>query len=272
MRSQILNFALLILGLTSAVNAAGPTGLLNDTGQTQCLNAAGTALEACSQANSGDASSRPRQDGRFGRDPAAANPAASGFTKPAGSGGSGGFAFIPLKADGTAITGNPPFPAPDPANAASLRCIHDTVTNLIWEVKTDTVPNGDLQDKDWTYAWGSNTNPGSLCFTGSTNCNTANYITALNAANVCPVSGAGAWRLPSRRELLSIVEHQALNPAINGGYFPNTMSKSYWSADVYPPDQNRVWNVDFLNGFTYGFVGPGLVSDSIYIRLVRSGP
>ena len=147
-----VRLAVCLLLAAAATHAAGPTGHLNDTGQTRCLNVAGNALEPCSQANTGNASTRPGQDGRFGRDPAAANPAQSGFTKPAGSGGSGGFAFIPLKADGTAITGSPPFTAPDPTNPASLRCVHDTVTNLIWEVKTDS-GTPDIQDKDYTYAW-----------------------------------------------------------------------------------------------------------------------
>jgi hypothetical protein len=99
---------------TAAVEAAGgPTGLLNDTGQTQCLNVAGTALEACSEANSGDTSPYPRQDGRFGRDPAAGKPGISGYGKPAGS---GGFAFTPLDVNGNpiALTGNPPVPSETP--------------------------------------------------------------------------------------------------------------------------------------------------------------
>ena len=135
------------LGLTTELHAA-PSGLLNDTGQTRCLNTAGTALEACSAANTGNTSPNPGQDGRYGRDAAAANPGASGFSKPAGSGGSGGFAFIPLDVNGNAIplTGTPPVPSATP------RCIQDTVTNLIWEVKTTS----GLQNQANTYGWGSN--------------------------------------------------------------------------------------------------------------------
>lgn len=145
---NVLFPALLALAGASSVQAAGPTGLLNDTGQTQCLNQAGNALEACSEANTGNASARPGQDGRFGRDPAAANPAASGFSKPAGSGGSGGFAFTPLDVNGNAIalSGTPPIPSATP------RCIWDRVTNLIWEVKTTS----GLQDQANTYGWGNN--------------------------------------------------------------------------------------------------------------------
>lgn len=268
MRSLTIIPALVALTGVPAAQAAGPTGLLNDTGQAHCSSDAGNV--ACSAANTGDASSRPGQDGRFGRDAAAANPAASGFAKPAGSGGNDGFAFIPLKVDGTAITGNPPFVAPDPGNAASLRCVHDTVTNLIWEVKTDNA-TPDLQDKDWTYTWGNNT--GANCFAGS-NCNTNSYISALNAASVCPVSGAGAWRLPTRRELLSIVDRgRQPSPLIDTAYFPNTpYMVNYWSGNLYAPDTIYTWVVSFQMGWTTIDNNLNSNYNPRYLRLVRSGP
>lgn len=245
--------------VATLAQAAGPTGALNDTGQTRCLNTAGTALEACSTANTGNASTRPGQDGRFGRDPAAANAGASGLTKPAGSGGSGGFAFTPLDVSGNpiALTGTPPVPS------ASPRCIWDRVTNLIWEVKTD---DGGLQDKDWTFRWGATTG-GTGCL-GGTNCNTTNYIAALNGASVCPVTGAGVWRLPTRRELLSIVDHNRSSPSIDTAYFPYTVSGYYWSSDSYTPYPAYAWGVVFSNGDT------SLADNqtvSVSVRLVRSG-
>ncbi len=242
--------------------AAAPSGLLNDTGQTRCLNSAGNALEACSTANTGNASARPGQDGRFGRDPAAGNPGAPGFSKPPGSGGSGGFAFTPLDVSGTAIalTGSPPVPSATP------RCIWDRVTNLIWEVKTDD--NG-LQDKDWTYGWGANTT--GTCDVGQSpaGCSTNNYISALNAVagGVCPVAGAGAWRLPTLPELLSIVDHDRSSPGIDVNYFPNTVNSYYWSATVYVPDPAYAWYVYFYDGYTLAYDQ----SDSFHVRLVRSG-
>lgn len=267
MRSPLFPVLLALAGASSA-QATGPTGLLNDTGQAHCSSDGG--IVACSAANTGDASSRPGQDGRFGRDPAAANPAASGFAKPAGSGGNDGFAFVPLKVDGAAITGNPPFVAPDPGNAASLRCVHDTVTNLIWEVKTDNA-TPDLQDKDWTYTWGDNT--GSNCFAGS-NCNTNSYINALNAASVCPVSGAGPWRLPTRRELLSIVDRGfQSSPHIDTAYFPNTPPiGDYWSSNLYLPNTWYTWVVSFQTGGTTIVNNLSGNYNPRPVRLVRSGP
>jgi hypothetical protein len=44
------------------------TSPLNDTGQALCFDAATNGLAPCTAANTGDGSSHPRQDGRFGRD------------------------------------------------------------------------------------------------------------------------------------------------------------------------------------------------------------
>jgi hypothetical protein len=55
------------------------------------------------------------------------------------------------------------------------------------------------------------------------------YDTAYNATskNVCGELGAG-WRLPSKRELMSIVNFGAYNPAIDTTYFSATKSMPYW--------------------------------------------
>ncbi len=236
--------------------AAAPSGLLNDTGQTRCLNSVGNALEACSATNTGDGSSYPRQDGRFGRDPAAGNPGASGFSKPAGSGGSGGFAFTPLDVSGTAIalTGSPPVPSAIP------RCIRDEVTNLIWEVKTTS----GLQNQNHTYGWGTN-NTGTC--TGGSGCTSNAYIADVNALNLCGET-ANDWRLPTLPEQLSIVDHGRSNPAIDVHYFPNTMSSFYRGATVYTTISIAAWGVDFNLGFTDAITK----NTAYYVRLVRNGP
>ncbi len=253
---------LLVLGLAPGVRAA-PSGQLNDTGQTRCLNAAGTALEACGASNTGNASTRPGQDGRFGRDPAAASPAQSGLTKPAGSGGSGGFAFTPLDVDGReiALTGNPPAPSVTP------RCIWDRVTNLIWEVKTDNNP-ADIQDKDHTYAWRAATPSGSPACGLLLSCNTNNCISIVDDQDICGEVSQNDWRLPTRRELLSIVDHhRSSSPVIDTGYFPNALDNVYWSADGRASDPVSAWVVSFANGDT----GASSQTTPRRVRLVRSG-
>lgn len=83
--------SLMLMLAAMGSQAVEPTSLLTDTGQTRCLDAAGTSLEACSATNSGDMAPFPGQDGRFGRDPAYA---AGKFTKIGG--GLAAFDFTPL--------------------------------------------------------------------------------------------------------------------------------------------------------------------------------
>ncbi|CAK0760232.1 hypothetical protein CCP4SC76_3260028 [Gammaproteobacteria bacterium] len=73
--------------------ASFATGAINDTGQVTCYN--GSSLAACTEANTGDTSTYPRQDGRYGRD---AQADAGNLTKTGG--GVGGFDFTALDANG----------------------------------------------------------------------------------------------------------------------------------------------------------------------------
>ncbi|MBK9443648.1 MAG: DUF1566 domain-containing protein [Comamonadaceae bacterium] len=229
LRSALTLVSALLLG--ASVTQAAPTGPLNDTGQTQCANAS-DVLVACDSAATGDASTRPRQDGRFGRD--VASPTKVG-------GGAAGFDFTPLDASGNAIalTGSPAVPSATP------RCVKDNVTNLIWEVKTAS-PLKDLQDYTYTYAWGSSIADTATCDASMSSCNTDVFITALNAANLCGET-ANDWRLPTRRELLSIVHNGRTNaPAIDVNYFPVTPFFC-WTSDTFA-DFRITFGSSFFNG------------------------
>jgi len=243
-----LPLAAAVLLAASAAQAA-PTGLLNDTGQTQCADAS-DALVACDSATTGNTGARPRQDGRFGRD--VASPSKVG-------GGAAGFDFTPLDASGTGIALTPGVTL---VPVSTPRCAKDNLTNLIWEVKT----TAGLQDTNHRYAWGNNAGA-ATCGATVTPCNTDAYIAALNAANLCGET-ANDWRLPTRRELLSLV-HRGLTtpPMIDANYFPATQSDWYWTSDTNAPDPSVAWIVSFFYGYAYG----GYKSDSFYVRLVRSG-
>jgi hypothetical protein len=256
---------------------------LNDTGQTDCYTAADAvdgvpASDPTSAA--ADAGDRPRQDCRYGRDAAIAVGAA---TK-AGS-GAAGFDFTALDASGTETSFS--------TGATPHACVHDNVTGLTWEVKTD---DAGLRDKDHTYTWYSDTlrgdgvtdgrdgtanelnggtagtENGGTCFNkydASTNsagnyCDTAGYVAAVNAAGLC---GYSDWRLPSREELRSIAHYGASNPAIDTAAFPNTNSSNYWSASTFVPDPAGAWSVFFGNGNDYAYTKP----NDDYVRLVRGG-
>ncbi len=217
----------LLLGTSTA--QAAPTGLLNDTGQTQCDNGS-NVMAACNSANTGDAATYKRQDGRFGRDPA--TPAKVG-------GGAAGFDFTKVCMNGSLNCTGVANVTASPA-AADWACTQDNVTNLIWSLESG---NG-----NWT-TYANTTLP-----------------TATNSASRCGYSTG--WRLPTRRELLSIV-HNGLSaaPMVDASYFPSTQSNWYWTSDTYAPSPSYAWFVYFYNGFSLA----SNKSTTYYVRLVRSG-
>ncbi|MFM2008014.1 MAG: hypothetical protein RLZZ09_3669, partial [Pseudomonadota bacterium] len=256
--------------LLANVAYAAPSGLLNDTGQTQCLNVTGTALEECTAENSGDDSPYPGQDGRYGRDAAAKYPQQSGFTKPEGSGGDGGFAFTPLDVNGNPIplVGDPPVPAESP------RCVWDRVTNLIWEVKTD---DRGLQDKNWTYNWGiTATFPGD-CYT-SPNCYTKKYVSDLNETDLCGEK-ENNWSVPDIGTLMQISDRTPQSSIdSNRFYFPHT-APQYWSSRCINHQSNlgtvhsvaQDGRINTWGGYEQCWYAFGS-SNALPVRLVRGGP
>ena len=249
--------------LACAIHAAG----LNDTGQTTCYNS-GNAPVACSTTVGGDAGVNPRQDARYGRD---AQAAAGRLTKVGA--GTAGFDFSKIANNGTTLSAN----AALGDAGTDWACTKDNITGLIWEVK----PTFGLRNSAYTYTWYSTQptnggNPGGLG-TDSTcgyslgappynnQCNTQNFVSAVNAATLC---GAANWRLPTQKELLSIVSTGATNPSIDVTYFPNTVTDWHWTASTSAADPAYAWHV----GFNWGRSFAPPKSNWYYVRLVRGGP
>jgi hypothetical protein len=59
---------------------------------------------------------------------------------------------------------------------------------------------------------------------------------------------SGGWRLPTREELLSIVDMTRADPSINLAAFPNTPSQGFWSDSTYAGSSEVVWRVYFGDG------------------------
>ena len=75
------------------------------------------------------------------------------------------------------------------------------------------------------------------------------HIAELNAKKHC---GFDDWRMPTRSELMSLVDETRCNPAIDPDAFPGTPSESFWSSTEYAGDKkNYVWIVSFLDGYSY---------------------
>ena len=110
---------------------------------------------------------------------------------------------------------------------------------------------------------------GSDCASGGVE--TFTWQQALQRAQTVNSSGGFAgfsdWRLPTIKELISLVEHQCVGPAINLTRFPHASSDGLWSSSAVAGVTDYAWYVYFSNGGTnwYGKVGNN------QLRLVRSG-
>jgi hypothetical protein len=147
--------------------------------------------------------------------------------------------------------------------------VKDNVTGLIWENKTD---DGGIHDKDNTYTW-CDTNPATnggnpgTCGSGPTPTDTEAFIKALNDARF---GGFSDWRMPTAKELLSIVDYSRWAPAIDTTFFPGRVPSYYWSSTTDALYTYYAWRVGVYDGVLVSGDG-GYKSSSYYVRAVRAG-
>ena len=247
---------------TCTINASFafvPIGGLNDTGIARCANHSTDNLDCPVAGFEG-------QDGEFGRD---AKARASTLAKIGG--GAAGFDYSKIAADGSVLAIQDAAWDANGTEAAGSQwsCVRDNVTGLIWEIKTT---DGGLRDGNHTYSWynpDSNTNGssagtqnGGSC-TGSV-CDTHAFVQAVNSQGLC---GANDWRMPTRLELMGIVNNGQVNPAITTSYFPNTPSVWFWSSSPHAGLSDDAWGVYFGSGLVLNFY-KGYDGQ---VRLVRAG-
>jgi hypothetical protein len=138
-----------------------------------------------------------------------------------------------------------------PYTAAEWAMVQDNVTKLTWEVKTDDLS---IHDRDNKAAW---------------DLVAGLFISLLNTTGF---GGHSDWRLPSIRELTSIVARNvstAFVPAINGAFFPQTQNYYYWTSTTWVGDEDDAWAVFFSTGsFGYRPKAPSPSFD-YYFRAVR---
>lgn len=228
-------------GVAIKVTSAQPTPTTttkpNDTGITDKGYDARGNLVACALA-------APGNDCNTGRDAdSATNSAADGRA---------GFSFTKLDANGNPLA----------ASATTWSCVKDNITGLIWELKTaDDV----LRDVNKTYTNYLNASQSSK-FGSATDA--TGFVNAVNAQGLC---GAKDWRLPTRRELVGIVDYSVdfPGPTIDKvGFGSNTAKSLYWSSSPYAGNSASAWFVFF----SYGYVSlSNDRSDIFAVRLVRAG-
>lgn len=256
-------------GMSTSVQKERP---VNDTGVTLCGDYGATAEASqndidCALAGAGTEVSGidgqgdivpAGQDALYGRDNAVDSVNLDGWA---------GFSFTKLNGNGDEL----------PASAANWACVRDNVTGLVWEVKTD---GGGLRDKDWKYTWfnadgsfngGNAGQPDNAegegsddCF-NKARCDSEKYVEDINALGLC---GKSDWRLPTSEELKSIVHFGRTYPAVDTGFFPETLpTANYWSGSPDADDKDMAWYTDFYDGGEYVQVKSQVGA----LRLVRVG-
>jgi hypothetical protein len=170
--------------------------------------------------------------------------------------GTAGFDFTKLDSSGTPLADQ----SQDYATAP-WACVRDNHTGLVWEVKTD---DGGIHDRDTPYRWGGST----AQLIGEYGPQFDDWDTLVDGSNAETLCGFNDWRVPSRTELMSIIDYGGNSPVLDGDYFPNLSSNplSFWTSEAEL--EQTAWSISMREAFMAAY------DRSLYrfIRLVRNPP
>ena len=127
-----------------------------------------------------------------------------------------------------------------------------------------SVPSGYHDNGDGTV---TDASTGLIWQQNSSN-NTMTWEQALSYCEGLSLGGNNNWRLPTDKELRSLVDYSRYNPALNTTYFLDSASCNYWSstatATSYYP------SIGWILNFCFGYDGVYNKSEYINVRAVRS--
>ncbi|MCH8071872.1 MAG: DUF1566 domain-containing protein [Proteobacteria bacterium] len=149
-------------------------------------------------------------------------------------------------------------------------CVEDTVTGLVWELKSDAAG---LHDWRNTYSWfNPNEANNELDYRGvpdggecsGSQCDTWDFLRTVNKAGHC---GYFDWRMPTRNELMSISDLSRSDnpPTANLDYFPFMQADEYWTGFDYGMQYQSAWAWNFF----YGHDRVDWKKSPKFVRLVR---
>jgi hypothetical protein len=157
------------------------------------------------------------------------------------------------------------------ATAAKLRCVRGSAGEAPSEPAV-APPNqyssdadGEVRDNYTGLVWQQGSSETGMSFEAA-----ADYCAGLDL-------GGETWRLPSIRELATLVDEARVAPAINVTLFPNTKygSKSnnwYWASHHQRGSSSAAWAINFDDGFTgfnAGASGAWNYWTSAFVKCVR---
>ncbi len=95
----------------------------------------------------------------------------------------------------------------------------------------------------------------------------ADWMNALSISEELYLAGFDDWRLPTIKEIQSIIDYETSNPATFLYVFPDTAASGYWSSTTDSGKPGDAWNADFGTGS----IQTAGKDEKLYIRAVRGG-
>ncbi len=136
--------------------------------------------------------------------------------------------------------------------------VRDHLTGLAWTARADVIVHRDSE-------WDADGIPadGAVSFK-----NALAYVARLNSEAYL---GHSDWRLPNRRELLSLIDYGRFDPALPLLHpFDGVSLAPYWTGTTYADSADRAWTVDLADGqLWYGRKGEA--TDTAHVWPVRTG-
>lgn len=125
-----------------------------------------------------------------------------------------------------------------------------------------TIAGGTVTDTKTGLVWQQTASTSKYPWTSSSATTASAYCAALS------LNGTKPWRVPSLKELMTIVDLTQKSPAIDGAAFPSTPADFFWSATPTLGFSGQIyWTVQFDTGISDGTTVAAV--NPAYVRCVR---